>query len=116
MSPSRDRRGRPLAEVLGALEGLPLDTTLHETTSGVAALLTGTKPGPTILLRDGTPEARSIEQGPKSSGVFARFAALPMPSVAAIGGMVGPATIYHAMNAGTAGATCRGCRHGARCW
>ncbi|MDP1848532.1 MAG: DUF4430 domain-containing protein [Solirubrobacteraceae bacterium] len=25
-------------------------------------------------LRDGTPEARSIEQGPKSSGVFARFA------------------------------------------
>ena len=26
------------------------------------------------VLRDGTPEARSIEQGPKSSGVFARFA------------------------------------------
>jgi hypothetical protein len=25
-------------------------------------------------LRDGTPEARSLEQGPKSSGVFARFA------------------------------------------
>ena len=37
--------------VLGALEGLPLDLTLHETTSGVAAMLTGGKPGPTILLR-----------------------------------------------------------------
>ncbi|MEX1105540.1 MAG: M20 family metallopeptidase [Ilumatobacteraceae bacterium] len=37
--------------VLGAIEGLPLDLTLHETTSGVAAMLTGGKPGPTILLR-----------------------------------------------------------------
>jgi amidohydrolase len=37
--------------VLGALEGLPLDLTIHETTSGVAAMLTGSKPGPTILLR-----------------------------------------------------------------
>ena len=37
--------------VLGALEGLPLDLTLHETTSGIAAMLTGGKPGPTILLR-----------------------------------------------------------------
>jgi hippurate hydrolase len=37
--------------VLESLEGLPLDITLHETTSGVAALLTGGKPGPTVLLR-----------------------------------------------------------------
>ncbi len=37
--------------VLAALEGLPLDLTLHETTSGVTALLTGSAPGPTILLR-----------------------------------------------------------------
>lgn len=37
--------------VLESLEGLPLDITLHETTSGVAALLTGARPGPTILLR-----------------------------------------------------------------
>ena len=37
--------------ILEALEGLPLDVTLHESTSGIAALLTGGKPGPTILLR-----------------------------------------------------------------
>ena len=37
--------------VLEALEGLPLDITLHETTSGVAAMLTGDKPGPTVMLR-----------------------------------------------------------------
>jgi len=37
--------------VLEALDGLPLDVTLHQTTSGVAALLTGGKPGPTVLLR-----------------------------------------------------------------
>ena len=37
--------------VLGALESLPLDITLHETTSGVVGLLTGGKPGPTVLLR-----------------------------------------------------------------
>ena len=37
--------------VLGALDGLPLDVTLHETTSGIAALLDGGKPGPTVLLR-----------------------------------------------------------------
>ncbi|PIE31817.1 MAG: amidohydrolase [Ilumatobacter coccineus] len=37
--------------VLDALEGLPLDITLHESTSGIAALLTGGRPGPTILLR-----------------------------------------------------------------
>src|SRR5690606_5222372 len=37
--------------VLESLDGLPLDITLHESTSGVAGLLTGAKPGPTILLR-----------------------------------------------------------------
>ena len=37
--------------VLEALDGLPLDVKLHETTSGIAALLTGAKPGPTVLLR-----------------------------------------------------------------
>ena len=37
--------------VLQSLDGLPLDITLHETTSGIAALLTGAKPGPTVLLR-----------------------------------------------------------------
>ena len=36
---------------LSALEGLPLDITLHETTSGIAAMLTGGKPGPTVMLR-----------------------------------------------------------------
>lgn len=38
-------------QVLSALEGLPLDITLHETTSGIAAMLTGEKPGPTVMLR-----------------------------------------------------------------
>jgi hippurate hydrolase len=37
--------------VLAAIESLPLDVTVHHTTSGVAALLTGSKPGPTVLLR-----------------------------------------------------------------
>jgi amidohydrolase len=37
--------------VLGALDGLPLELTLHQTTSGIAAMLTGSKPGPTVLLR-----------------------------------------------------------------
>ncbi len=37
--------------VLAALEGLPLDISLHDTTSGIAAMLTGNKPGRTILLR-----------------------------------------------------------------
>jgi amidohydrolase len=37
--------------VLEALDGLPLDVTLHETTSGIAAILDGAKPGPTVLLR-----------------------------------------------------------------
>ena len=37
--------------VLEALDGLPLDITLHKTTSGIAAMLTGDKPGPTVMLR-----------------------------------------------------------------
>ncbi len=37
--------------VLESLDGLPLDLTLHETTSGISALLTGGRPGPTVLLR-----------------------------------------------------------------
>ncbi|HEY0519457.1 MAG TPA: M20 family metallopeptidase [Ilumatobacteraceae bacterium] len=37
--------------VLEALEGLPLEVTLHQTTSGIAALLDGGEPGPTVLLR-----------------------------------------------------------------
>lgn len=37
--------------VLEALDGLPVDVTLHETTSGIAALLSGGRPGPTVLLR-----------------------------------------------------------------
>jgi len=37
--------------VLAALDGLPLHVTLHETTSGIAALLDGGAPGPTVLLR-----------------------------------------------------------------
>lgn len=37
--------------LLSELEDLPLAITLHNTTSGVAALLTGDKPGPTVMLR-----------------------------------------------------------------
>jgi amidohydrolase len=37
--------------VLTELEDLPLGITLHDSTSGVAALLTGSRPGPTIILR-----------------------------------------------------------------
>jgi hippurate hydrolase len=37
--------------VLGAIDGLPVDVTLHESTSGITALLTGGRPGPTVLLR-----------------------------------------------------------------
>lgn len=38
-------------EVLASIEDLPLDVTLHSSTSGVTALLEGSQPGPTILLR-----------------------------------------------------------------
>ena len=37
--------------VLAALDTLPLTVTAHRTTSGIAALLEGDKPGPTVLLR-----------------------------------------------------------------
>ena len=37
--------------VLESLEGLPLAITTHESTSGIVALLEGTQPGPTMLLR-----------------------------------------------------------------
>lgn len=37
--------------VLSSLEGLSLELTLHTSTSGISAMLTGAKPGPTILLR-----------------------------------------------------------------
>ena len=38
-------------QVLGALDGLPVQITQHQTTSGLAAVLDGGKPGPTVLLR-----------------------------------------------------------------
>ena len=61
----RDRAAPPLHEwpelgnelpitreqVLTSLEGLPLDITTHESTSGIVALLEGSRPGPTIILR-----------------------------------------------------------------
>ncbi len=37
--------------VLEALEGLPLDIKLHESSSGVVAVLRGARPGPAVLLR-----------------------------------------------------------------
>ncbi len=37
--------------VLESLDGLPLSITTHETTSGIVALLEGSRPGPTMLLR-----------------------------------------------------------------
>ncbi len=37
--------------VLEALEGLPLEIVLHESTSGVVAVLRGDRPGPAIVLR-----------------------------------------------------------------
>jgi amidohydrolase len=38
-------------QVLTSLEGLPLDVTTHDSTSGIVALLEGGSPGPTIILR-----------------------------------------------------------------
>ena len=59
--------------VLAALEGLPLDITLHETTSGIAAVLDGGLPGPTVLLRGDMdalpmPEDTGLEFGSKVDG------------------------------------------------
>ena len=39
------------ALVLEEIDDLPLEVTLHESTSGISALLTGDRPGPTVLLR-----------------------------------------------------------------
>lgn len=46
-----NRLPKTRATVLEALDGLPLEIHLHETTSGIAAVLEGGKPGPTIVLR-----------------------------------------------------------------
>ena len=61
--------------VLEALDGLPLDVTLHETTSGIAALLDGGKPGPTVLLRGDMdalpmPEDTGLDFARKSTGTM----------------------------------------------
>jgi hippurate hydrolase len=42
---------RTREKVLAYLEGLPLDVRLHETTSGIVAVLEGAQPGPAIILR-----------------------------------------------------------------
>ncbi|MBM3730627.1 MAG: amidohydrolase [Actinobacteria bacterium] len=62
-------------QVLQALDGLPLDITLHKTTSGIAALLTGDKPGPTVLLRGDMdalpmPEDTGLEFASKNANVM----------------------------------------------
>ena len=64
-------RSRGLGDVYKRqLEGLPLQLTLHETTSGIAAVLDGGKPGPTVLLRgcllytsDAADERSSVDLG-----------------------------------------------------
>ncbi len=61
------------AAVLEALEGLPLTIHLHETTSGIAAVLEGGRPGPTIVLRgdmDGLamPEDTGLDFGSEHDG------------------------------------------------
>lgn len=60
---------RTRERVLESLQGLPLDITLHETTSGIAAMLTGDKPGPTVLLRadmDALPMPEDTDEAFKS--------------------------------------------------
>jgi amidohydrolase len=61
--------------VLEAIDGLPLDVTVHESTSGITALLTGSRPGPTILLRgdmDALPlhEDTGLDFSSRSSGAM----------------------------------------------
>jgi amidohydrolase len=61
--------------VLDALQDLPLDIDLHSTTSGIAAVLTGSKPGPTILLRGDMdalpmPEDTGLDFSSKVSGAM----------------------------------------------
>jgi amidohydrolase len=61
--------------VLEALQGLPLDIDLHSSTSGFGALLTGGRPGPTILLRGDMdalpmPEDTGLEFSSKVDGTM----------------------------------------------
>ena len=61
--------------VMSALDGLPLDVTLHESTSGIAALLEGSTPGPTMLLRGDMdalemPEDTGLEFSSRIDGVM----------------------------------------------
>jgi hippurate hydrolase len=57
-----NRLPKTRATVLEALEGLPLEIHLHETTSGITAVLEGGKPGPTIVLR-GDMDALAMPEG-----------------------------------------------------
>ena len=62
-------------QVLEALDDLPLDITLHKTTSGIAALLTGDKPGPTVLLRGDMdalpmPEDTGLDFSSRNAGIM----------------------------------------------
>ena len=62
-------------QVLEALDDLPLDITLHKSTSGIAALLTGDKPGPTVLLRGDMdalpmPEDTGLDFSSKTDGMM----------------------------------------------
>lgn len=61
--------------VMSELDGLPLDVTLHESTSGIAALLEGSRPGPTMLLRGDMdalemPEDTGLEFSSRHDGVM----------------------------------------------
>lgn len=62
-------------QVLEAIDGLPVAVTLHETTSGIAALLDGGKPGPTVLLRGDMdalpmPEETGLEFSSQNDGAM----------------------------------------------
>ncbi len=61
--------------ILAELEPLHLDVTLHRTTSGIGALLTGGLPGPTVLLRADTdalpmPEDTGVEFASRVDGAM----------------------------------------------
>jgi hypothetical protein len=61
--------------VMSALDGLPLNVTLHESTSGIAAMLEGSSPGPTMLLRGDMdalemPEDTGLEFSSRHDGVM----------------------------------------------
>jgi amidohydrolase len=60
-------------ELLESIEDLPVDVTLHQTTSGVTALLEGSRPGPTLILRADMdalpmPEDTGLEFGSRNDG------------------------------------------------